>query len=692
MDEEEERFAGETREMPMMTRDAPVKSVDEAARTVDVTWTTGAQVRRYDYYNDRAYLEELSLDPAHVRMGRLTSGRAPVLDTHSRWGLGSVLGVVQRADIGGATLKMSKRADVAPILEDVRDGIIGNVSVGYTVHKIQRIAPAKDGDTWIYRAIDWEPSEISFVPIGADAGAGTRSDDPRQAAQPGERALRTYPCEFVGSVSTETRNHPPAAAGNHREASDMTEEEKKAAEAAEQKRAKEAAAEAERKRIAEEARKQEAERQNEIRSLCATGRMDAAFTQRLLDDGNVTAEQAGLAILREQARLAAANPTRVPANVQMGRDEVDQRRECMGNAIILRANPGARLVLGDDAANRRALESAREYRGMTLVDMARDCIERAGGSTRGMSRREVAVAALNMDQSLGIRSGQLSTSDFPNVLASTVNRTLRQAYQLAPRTFTGWARQATAPDFRQVARTQLSDLGRFQPVNEGGEYKFLSFGDSAEKYSLGKYGGIVALTWESIVNDDLSAFDRVPAMIAAEAAATEADIVYGILLNNANMADGTALFAAGHGNLPSAAAITDLTLGSGRQLMYVQTGPNGRVLNLRPVFLVVGPAKEMEANKYTSASFVATKGADIAPNFNTSLQVIVDARITGNKWFLIASPSQIDTVEYAYLEGEEGLFTETQVGFEVDGVKIKARHVFAAKAIDWRGMVYNSGL
>ncbi len=51
----------------------------------------------------------------------------------------------------------------------------------------------------------------------------------------------------------------------------------------------------------------------------------------------------------------------------------------------------------------------------------------------------------------------------------------------------------------------------------------------------------------------------------------------------------------------------------------------------------------------------------------------------------------MDTVEYAYLEGNEGVFTETRQGFHVDGVEIKCRHVFGAKAIDWRGLFRNDG-
>src|SRR3546814_4686072 len=97
------------------------------------------------------------------------------------------------------------------------------------------------------------------------------------------------------------------------------------------------------------------------------------------------------------ARRCVDQPTRSPS-VIAGRSEDDTRRERMGNALRMRANPSARLA-GTDAAQREAVEGAREFRGMTLIDMARDCIEVAGGNVRGFSRREIAVAALNLDRS-----------------------------------------------------------------------------------------------------------------------------------------------------------------------------------------------------------------------------------------------------------------------------------------------------
>jgi hypothetical protein len=674
---------GEVLQMPMQARTAPITTVNADTRTVDLVWTTGAGVRRYDWYNDRYYVEELSLDPAHVRMGRLQSGQAPLLNTHSRWDLSSVFGVVRSASLeaaqGVATVEFSKREDVQPYYQDVLDKIICNVSVGYTVFEYDRIPPSADGDPWIYRAIDWEPSEISLCPIGADADCGTRSDDPNQPNTKPGPDVRMAPCKF--NTRSTPAVQPPAAAGNQtRKEPSMGVQDTTAAPTTAPTQAQLDAARA-------EGATQEAERQAGIREAVRLGGLDEAYAQQLIGQRDMSAADAGMAVLREKAKRDAAAPTRSAADIRTVSDETEMRRAAIGDAIVLRANPNA--AFRSDA---RRMEAARQYRGMTLMDMARESIEAAGGSARSLSRREIAVMALNLDRDMMGRAGMSSTSDFPQILAGTVNRTLRTAYGIQPRTFTGWARESTAPDFREVARTQLSESAAFKQIKEGGEYKMITFGDSAEKYSLGKWGGIVALTWETIINDDLGAFDRIPMALAAEAAAIEGDIVYGILTGAAAMSDGTALFHADHGNLAGAGgAITDVTLGDGRAAMRKQVGLKGRVLNLTPSFLIVGPDSESAANKYTSASFVAAKAGDINPNYNTSLEVVVDPRILGNAWHLSATPALVDTIEYSYLEGEQGLFTETRQGFEVDGLQIKARHVFGAKAIDWRGMYKNAG-
>ena len=163
------------------------ESVDAERRTVELVWSTGAAVRRRDPWTGKRYDEVLSLEEAHVDLSRLNGG-APLLNTHGAWDLRDVIGVVERAWIaregealvGRATVRFSDRADVEPIWRDVASGIVRNVSVGYAVRSYE--ITETDGQPPVWRAVDWQPLELSAVPIGADAAAGFRA-----AGQPARR-------------------------------------------------------------------------------------------------------------------------------------------------------------------------------------------------------------------------------------------------------------------------------------------------------------------------------------------------------------------------------------------------------------------------------------------------------------------------------------------------------------------------
>ena len=172
----------DTIELPLQTR-ADVRlapdTIDRQARTVELVWSTGAPVRRRDLFTGRRYDEVLSLDRAHVDLSRLNAG-APLLNAHGAYNLLNLLGVVERAWIvdgsdgphGRAVVRFSEREDVEPLWQDVQAGIIRNVSVGYAVRTYEVIE--QDGQVPVWRAIDWQPLELSAVPIGADQAAGFR--------------------------------------------------------------------------------------------------------------------------------------------------------------------------------------------------------------------------------------------------------------------------------------------------------------------------------------------------------------------------------------------------------------------------------------------------------------------------------------------------------------------------------------
>ena len=72
-----------------------------------------------------------------------------------------------------ATLRFSGAADVEPIWQRIVDGALRGVSVGYRVHRYEHQRESA-GEETIYRAVDWEPYEISMVPVPIDYEAMVR--------------------------------------------------------------------------------------------------------------------------------------------------------------------------------------------------------------------------------------------------------------------------------------------------------------------------------------------------------------------------------------------------------------------------------------------------------------------------------------------------------------------------------------
>jgi len=418
-----------------------------------------------------------------------------------------------------------------------------------------------------------------------------------------------------------------------------------------------------------------------IRNEVSRARLPREFGDTLVDTG-VSVDAARTSIIDHIATNAPTITNLSPAMIPTA--QFAARADAMSIAIAHRANPRNQLT-----------DEAKPFAGRRLIVLARDFMDSTGVSTRNMSDVEVAQAVFRYRQPMN--AGQHTTADFPALMGNTVGRTLRRGYELAPQTFKPFCRQGSVPDFRPVSRVALSDISPMKAVAEGAEYQYATVGDSAEQYAVGKWGQIISLSWETIINDDLNAFDRIPMAMGQEAAQVESDVVWAILLANPapNMSDGLPVFEANtHKNLAAAgAAIAIASLQAGRTRMRTQKSPKGRFLNNAPAFLIAGPTSEQAANQFTSANYVATKNGDINPEYNRTLTPIIEPRIIDTTWFLSADPNaqSIDTIEYSYLAGHEGLQTEQRNGFEVDGVDIKARLVVGAKAIDHRGMDKNPG-
>lgn len=397
------------------------------------------------------------------------------------------------------------------------------------------------------------------------------------------------------------------------------------------------------------------------------------------------------------AHVAAANATAKVDNaaaqfpqslglapiVQVTRDERETKARLMANALAARGNvPGVTLE-----------EGARQFRGMRLIDMARETLEDAGVKVRGKTPAEIATMAL---RSSSFRmAGEHNIGDFPDLLANTASKSLRASYTAAPRTFTPWASQMNLPDFKTFKTVALGGASQLAEIAESGEVTYGTLDDAAESWSLLRYGKAIALSYVAIVNDDMSGFTRVPAMMGAAAARKESDVVYAILTANAAMGDGVALFNAAHSNTGTGALSVDATgianLGAIEAKLNLQTAPNGEILNLRGKYLVASAALRTKLFQLFARNMVpATQGA-VNP---LPYEIITEGRLDATSaaaYYLIADPSTIDTVAYGYLDGTNGPEITSETDFDTDGLKIKVMHSFGAKAIDWRGMAYSTG-
>lgn len=168
-------------------RDATIGAINEDARTVELAFSSEAEVERW------WGIEVLSHDPASVKLERLRDG-APLLMDHK---YSDQIGVIESVSLGAdrrgrAVVRFGKSARAEEIFRDVVDGIRRNVSVGYTVRDAKKTGTRDSGEE-IWTVTAWEPYEISIVSVPADpsVGVGRTLMSDTETAKPGSNTIHT---------------------------------------------------------------------------------------------------------------------------------------------------------------------------------------------------------------------------------------------------------------------------------------------------------------------------------------------------------------------------------------------------------------------------------------------------------------------------------------------------------------------
>lgn len=157
---DEERSLGKVEHRSM---EIGYKPIDEDKRTAMIAVSTEEPVMRSFGY------EVLEHSKDAIDLDFLGSGRAPLLLDHDPE---KQIGVVESVELDESTkrlrakVRFGKNGLAREAFDDVVDGIRANISVGYSISKLEK----KDKDTYIAKR--WRPVEASLVSIPADVTVG----------------------------------------------------------------------------------------------------------------------------------------------------------------------------------------------------------------------------------------------------------------------------------------------------------------------------------------------------------------------------------------------------------------------------------------------------------------------------------------------------------------------------------------
>lgn len=724
--------------LPPVKSPMVLRAVDYSSGVSDVVIATENPVRRYD--EDRGYVvnEVLLMEGVVLRANQ---SQIPIVDSHNDTTVRNIFGSIRGLQVIDGELhgtpSFASDPDSQVICQRMNEGHITDFSItalpmeslfiphgqSYTTQRGQTI----DGPAIIHTR--WQPHNASICATGADELSTVRrsyTDLVRKVKRMDEALLSQLtamglpdgivdPSQIlawvIGKLGTGAAAvAEPAEPVENMEGDPKPDEVKKV-----ENMDGDPTEEDKKKDVVEavsRALRVDAKRRKEIQSLCTAHKIERSFADSLCDDG-VDLNTARAKVLERMASKPVGQTTE---RVSVAESSDDKLFAAARDGLIMRTlrASGSRQTIERPAAG------YEDFKNMKLSRMAEFYAERMGCDVRRMASKDVALVAMGHPGSLNRfriqRDVNHTTGSFTSLLLDAANKTLLAGYEEAPYTWSNWARDAgTTTDFKNLNRIRFSEMGTPEMVPEGKEYRSATMSDSKETYAINKYGSIFTISWETVVNDDLDAISRIPAMQGAACRRLQNQAIYGVLTANAAMADTGALFnvtaqttAGGHANLVTGTAATPTvaTLNAAYLSMMTKKGLRSDViLNIQPAFLIVPAALGATALQLVGSIADPAAGGSNAGNANTKniygpngdrpLKVIIEPVLDANSataFYFAANNSQVDTVEITFLEGEQSPVLESEWDFDKDVYKNKVRQTFGVAPIDFRGLYKHNGV
>lgn len=388
------------------------------------------------------------------------------------------------------------------------------------------------------------------------------------------------------------------------------------------------------------------------------------------------------------AVLEQLQKTHAPVGVRVTADEGDKFRERASDALMMRAG----------VAVASPTEGAGQMRGMSLRDLAVECLSREGEDTVTLLRMDLTEMYNGL-----CRQFYNPTAAFPSILDNTIKKSIVQLYNQVPTTFQAWTTKGSLKDFKETSDHEyvIGGAGEFLLVPENGELKHDKPSTQLlPKRKLDTYGRQFSMSRQAFINDDIGFLTEIPGLYATRAKKTIDKQVYSLLFNNSKIFDGINLFDNKHKNLigtgtkPSQASIQAMIL-----QMQNQVDQFGEAIYITPQHIIVPVGYEFDlAVILRSAQVPGSSNNDINPLYNYPLSIIQTpvlnamAGTNAAPWFMVANTMSAKSIQVDYLNGQETPIVRRMESPGVLGFVWDMYLDWGISVRDFRGIAKNPGV
>lgn len=289
---------------------------------------------------------------------------------------------------------------------------------------------------------------------------------------------------------------------------------------------------------------------------------------------------------------------------------------------------------------------------MNLADIARLGGEMTSMERKHRPRAEQAVLGMGM-----------SRSDFGAALGEAFMRLAKVRYkqfsehrQLCQKMEVNNFNEIHFPEIRaDLALKEINEMARYVAGSA-------DVADGMVAKGLKTFGRILAISRETIVNDELELYAELFSSMGSSAGRLENQMVFEALEANPILQDGEPTFSETLGNDLTGTALTVESVGQAMAALRKQPLRRSEPANNKPRFLVVSADDEANAMQ-------------IMQDLRLDADIVASPFMTPGRWYLQADPEVAPVIHRLRLKGSDSpiLVERAKKTIEFDGVRLKAR-------------------